>query len=316
MVWEGTPSAQDQIPSSVNLASALSRAREARGAGRRLLGIPGVACKRGDAVHVLGADRATATPSWRDSIPDLRPPRAPACVYEVELRILYFVRTIRKPIPVRGESFGEPHRVGEQPALDGSNRNAKAHSWRDAAREQATDQSWRTLFVVEVTQDQPIHVSGGSRQTRDPLIEPWHSSGDDRSVRSMAHVPDQPFGDRDIRVALDGEVDERHALASRSGRSGMLSGSVLGQSISAKLRPASSRCSMSGIAAAKIASSLPLRGTERSLRPCLPQGLRESRESAWKGAPAARPHCAFSKRPPEAVVRPTCATRVPARPGA
>ena len=188
--------------------------REARGALRRPLGIPVMAREDRNSAHVLRADRATAPPSWRDGAPNLQPARAPACVHEVEFCILQIVRSIRQSIPVHGEDLGEPHRVGEHPALHGPNRNAQARSWRDAAREQATDQSWRTLFSVEVAQDQPIHVSRGPRQTRNPLIEPRHASGHDRPVWSVAHVSDQPFGDRDIRVALDSEVDERHALAS------------------------------------------------------------------------------------------------------
>ena len=54
-------------------------------------------------------------------------------------------------------------------------------------------------------------------------------------------MPDQALSDRNVCIALHGDVHERHAPASHLGRSVTSSGSVLGPRISARLMPQSKK---------------------------------------------------------------------------
>ena len=109
---------------------------------------------------------------------------------------------------MNGERFGKTGPVGEQPALDGSNRNAETDPGRNPLCEETPDQVRGTAFAIEIAQYQPVHPGGRSDWTRNLLVELRRPPGYDCSVRNQANVPNQPLGYGDIDIAFNSEVDD------------------------------------------------------------------------------------------------------------
>ena len=143
-------------------ANRLNGTGEARRALGSTFGTPRPASERGDAAHIFRTDRTAASGSGRDRVSHRRPARTATHIHEEALCIIQLVRSLRKSIPVNGERFGKTGPVGEQPALDGSNRNAEADPGRNPLCEETPDQVRGTAFAIEIAQYQPVDPGGRS----------------------------------------------------------------------------------------------------------------------------------------------------------
>ena len=159
-----------------------------------------------------GPDPSAATFSRQHAHPNVPAPRTAAEINQSSLGIVQCIGICKQTCSGHRKLPRETLAVGQEPALDRSDRDTNSYSpghWPPG--KQAWQQLGRTWGVmVEITQDQPVHMLTRPVELGNAGIEIRRARASHQSKGLESNQSDQPLGHRDVGVSLYGEVDKAH----------------------------------------------------------------------------------------------------------